>query len=113
MDDVSYGRSAAAYDALYEAMGRDVAAEAAVLDRLVRERRPGARSLLAVACGTGAHLLHLAARYEVAGVDLSPHMLARAAARLPGALLVEADMRTFDLGRRFDAATCLFSAIAY
>jgi SAM-dependent methyltransferase len=83
------------------------------LHDLIRSRRPGAASLLDVACGTGAHLAHLRGRYEVAGVDAAPAMLAEARARLPGIPLVAADMRSVRLGRRFDAVTCLFSAIAY
>jgi SAM-dependent methyltransferase len=51
--------------------------------------------------------------YDVEGVDLEGQLLAVAAARLPGVRLHEADMRGFDLGRRFDAVTCLFSAIGY
>ena len=70
MDDVSYGRSSRVYDALYEADGKDYAAESDVLHQLVQERRPGSRALLDVACGTGAHLRCLADRYDVAAVDL-------------------------------------------
>ena len=113
MDDISFGRSSSVYDALYEAAGKNYAAEADELDRLIQDRRPGSRSLLDVACGTGAHLQHLADRYDVTGVDQSTEMLGAAAARLPGADLVAGDMRSFDLARRFDVVTCLFSAIGY
>jgi SAM-dependent methyltransferase len=78
----------------------------------VQERRPGAASLLDVACGTGRHLEHLRRWYAVEGVDLSRAMLERAEARLPGVPLHVGDMRDFALGREFDAVTCLFSAIA-
>ncbi len=40
-------------------------------------------------------------------------MLARARERVPGVALHEGDLRTFQLGRRFDVVTCLFSSIAY
>jgi len=40
-------------------------------------------------------------------------MLQEARARLRGVPLVEADMRSFELGRRFDAVVCLFSSIGY
>jgi SAM-dependent methyltransferase len=113
MEDVSFGRSSIVYDVLYAAAGKDYAAEAAELHRLIQERRPGSRTLLDVACGTGKHLGHLVDAYHVAGVDRSTDMLAVAAAALPGVLLVEADMRDFELGRRFGAVTCLFSAIGY
>jgi SAM-dependent methyltransferase len=100
------------YDAIYASI-RDYPREAAELDRLIQERRPGARTLLDVACGTGAHLEHLAERYEVEGLDLDPEMLAVARERLPDVAFHEADMASFDLGRRFDAVVCLFSSIGY
>jgi SAM-dependent methyltransferase len=107
-----FRRSADLYDLVYSF--KDYAAEADRLDELIRTRRPGARSLLDVACGTGRHLELLRERYpDAAGLDLDPGLLAVARERLPGVPLHEADMRSFDLGRRFDAVTCLFSAIGY
>jgi SAM-dependent methyltransferase len=107
-----FSRSARLYDAIYASM-RDYPRQAAELDRLVRERRPGARMLLDVACGTGAHLEHLSGQYEVEGLDLDPEMLAVARERLPQARFHEGDMADFDLGRRFDAVVCMFSSIGY
>jgi len=112
-DDV-YGRSAGAYDLVYDGIGKDYAAEAADVADLVAARRPGATTLLDVACGTGGHLVHLRDRFAVEGVELSSHMAARARARLgAGVAIHEGDMRTVALGRRFDAVTCLFSSIGY
>jgi SAM-dependent methyltransferase len=109
-----YDRAAAAYDVLHAARRKDYAGEAARVAELVRERRPEARSLLDTACGTGGHLRYLRDHFdEVEGVDGSPAMLARAGERAPGVALHQGDLRTFDLGRRFDAVTCLFSSIAY
>ena len=107
-----FSRSARLYDAIYASL-RDYRRQAAELDRLIQERRPGARTLLDVACGTGAHLEHLSGRYEVEGLDLDPEMLAVARERLPQARFHEADMADFDLGRRFDAVVCMFSSIGY
>ena len=109
----AYDRSADAYDLIYDGIGKDYRGEAAEVAALVRARRPEARSLLDVACGTGAHLLHLQDDFAVAGVELSAHMADRARARLPGVEVHLGDMRLFDLGRRFDAVTCLFSSIGY
>jgi SAM-dependent methyltransferase len=109
-----YAKSARIYDLLYVGSGiKDYPAESAELDRIIREANPTARTLLDVACGTGAHLVELRRWYSVQGVDLSPAMLAVARGRLPGVPLVEADMRTLDLGQSFDAVTCLFSSIGY
>lgn len=106
-----YSRSAQLYDRLYAFKDYDAAADQ--LHALVQARCPGARTLLDVGCGTGRHLASLRDRYEVAGVDLNPDLLAVARERLPDVPLHEADMTTFDLGRRFDVVTCLFSSIAY
>jgi SAM-dependent methyltransferase len=106
-----FRRSARLYDAVYASI-RDYPREAAELDRLIQERRPGARTLLDIACGTGAHLEHLTG-YEVEGLDLDPEMLGVARERLPNVPLHEGDMADFDLGKRFDAVVCMFSSIGY
>ena len=109
-----YGRSAAIYDLLYTGIGlKDFTSEATELHHVIQSARPGARTLLDVGCGTGALLAEMRGLYDVTGVDVSAAMLAVAWRRLPEAQLIEADMRTFDLGRTFDAVTCLFSSIGY
>jgi SAM-dependent methyltransferase len=106
-----FSRSARIYDAIYASI-RDYPREAAELDRLIQERRPGARTLLDVACGTGTHLEHLAG-YEAEGLDLDAEMLAVARERLPETAFHEGDMTSFDLGKRFDAVVCMFSSVGY
>ena len=113
MTERPFASSAHVYDLLYEAAGKNYELEADQLHGLIQARRPSAASLLDVACGTGAHLLHLRRHYEVAGVDLEPAMLGVARKRLPDVPLTEADMKSFELRRTFDAITCLFSAIGY
>jgi len=83
-------------------------------------RQQGAR-VLEVACGSGRVLVPLAqSGLEIVGVDISPHMLALARAKLdagtlPGsAALVQADMRTFRLRRSdFDLAIVPVKSFAY
>jgi len=106
-----YSSTAHIYDALYSF--KDYAGEAEEIHALIHERRPGARTLLDVATGTGKHLEEFRRWYEVEGTDLEPAQLAIARERLPDVPLHEADMADFDLGRRFDAVTCLFSSIGY
>jgi SAM-dependent methyltransferase len=109
-----YDQSAEIYDLLYVGSGiKDYGAEVAELHRIIQDACPTARSLLDVACGTGAHLAELRQWYTVEGIDLSSAMLAVARRRLAGVPLHVADMRTLDLGRTFDCVICLFSSIGY
>jgi SAM-dependent methyltransferase len=106
-----FARSARIYDAVYS--WKDYAGEAARVHELVQARKPGAATLLDVACGTGTHLAELRGRYRCEGLDLEPELLAVARERLPDVPVHEGDMRDFDLGRRFDVVTCLFGSIGY
>jgi SAM-dependent methyltransferase len=108
-----YDRSGVAYDAMHVIRGLDYAAGAAKVVAAIRERSPGARSLLDVACGTGCHLAELRGSFDVEGLDLSDGMARVAEQRLPGVTIHRGDMRSFELGRRYDAVTCLFSSIGY
>ncbi|MBA6437038.1 class I SAM-dependent methyltransferase [Streptomyces sp. GMR22] len=102
------------YEAIYRGRGKDYAAEAATVVRCIRDRNPEANLLLDVACGTGSHLTHFAGVFaEVGGIDLSEDMIRIAGDRVPGVSLRQGDMRTFDLGRTFDAITCMFSSVGY
>jgi SAM-dependent methyltransferase len=93
---------------------KDYAKEAKRLVEIAQHsRRTRSLSWLDVACGTGRHLAHLRRNHSVIGVDASPEMLRIARRRLPGVRLVLGDMRTFDLHRRFDVVSCLFSAIGH
>jgi dTDP-3-amino-3,6-dideoxy-alpha-D-glucopyranose N,N-dimethyltransferase/dTDP-3-amino-3,4,6-trideoxy-alpha-D-glucopyranose N,N-dimethyltransferase/N-methyltransferase len=101
------------YDLLYNRI-KDYRGEATQLAAMIRERRPKARMLLDVGCGTGNHLVHLAAEeFDVEGVESSAAMAAAARRKLPKASIHDGDMRTFALGRRYDAVVSLFSAIGY
>jgi ubiquinone/menaquinone biosynthesis C-methylase UbiE len=66
------------------------------------------RSVLDVACGTGASFLPLMERgYSVTGCDNSRGMLAVAACKAPDVTLLEADMRTLSRLGQFDLVLCL------
>jgi SAM-dependent methyltransferase len=108
---MSYSQAARWYDAIYGF--KDYAAEAEMIRSRVIERRPAARRLLDVACGTGEHLKHLRPHFDVEGLDSAAEMLEIARAKLPGVLLHLGDMRRFDLGHTFDAAICMFGAMGH
>lgn len=106
-----YTSSARFYDAIYSF--KDYAAEAGWLRYLLTEHGHPEGRLLDVACGTGAHLVHLREQYQVEGLDVDPGMLEVARAKLPGLAFHEGDMLDFNLGRRFDIVVSLFSSIGY
>jgi len=62
-----------------------------------------ATSLLDIGCGGGKNALNLKLDFNVTGLDLSPAMLAQAKGLNPDCTFVQDDMRTFRLGRTFDA----------
>ncbi|MBI4590645.1 MAG: class I SAM-dependent methyltransferase [Candidatus Rokubacteria bacterium] len=78
---------------------------------LLRRYHPKARSLLEIACGTGANLAPLSRRYEVAGLDISTVMLRIARKKLPRVEFYRQDMARFRLGRKFDAIVCPYDSI--
>lgn len=106
--------SAEVYDAIYREF-KDYPAEASRIATLARTTRPGCRSILDVACGTGEHASLLAARHDFAvdGLDLNAEFLRLARLKHPAGRFVQADMSDFHLGRRYDVVLCLFSSIGY
>ena len=109
-----YRQWAAYYDAIYSAIGKDYALEAQRIHALIQQhKRSTGNALLDVACGTGGHIAHLRQNYMVEGLDLDAEMLAIARSKHPDVVFHQGDMVDFELGRRFDAIVCLFSAIAY
>ncbi len=109
--------SAAVYDDVYGAKGKDYSREVEYVRTLINRVCPTPAhrrlTLLDVACGTGEHLRHLQGHFSVAGVDANAPMLDVARGKLPRVAFTEADMTTFTLARRFDVITCLFGSIAY
>ena len=86
--------------------------EANELLRLVRERRPTARTLLELGSG-GGHLAHYLARHvECHLSDLSEAMLEVSRSLNPACAHTLGDMRTLDLGATFDVVLA-YDAIDY
>ena len=76
-----FRNTAHVYDLIYS-KHKDYPAEAREVHALIQSRKPGAHSLLDVACGTGAHLLHLRQWYDVVGLDSDAGLLRQALGRL-------------------------------
>lgn len=95
----------------YDAVTGDQRQKAAFLESLIRRQHPRARTLLELACGTGAVLLHLALKFDAAGLDLSRGMLRVAKKRLPHTPLYRQDMTHFKVPGKFDAILCVYDSI--
>jgi SAM-dependent methyltransferase len=95
----------------YDAAMGDRMEMATFVHRLIRQHKPKARTLLELACGTGAILKILAKSYDVVGLDLSPQMLSIARKKLPNVRFYRKDMVRFDLRRKFDVIICVFDSI--
>jgi len=109
---MAYQKSSEWYDLIYR--WKDYPAEVELLRQWINTYATiEPTTLLDVACGTGAHLIHFNEHFTCEGVDISTEQLAVARTRLPDVPLHHADMRTFDLQKTFDVVTCLFSSIGY
>lgn len=97
------------YDAIYHF--KNYARECELLRGLIKAAVPGARAMLDVACGTGEHARFLKEHFAIDGVDLNEEYLRAARAKNPAGRYTRADMTDFNLGKTYDAVTCLFSAI--
>ena len=98
-----FTKSQAFYEAIYDARGKDYAAEAAWLCAAIGVANPGAKRVLDVACGTGAHLRFLHRHFEVAGEDADAAMIAIAKERLPGVPLRVGRMQELAVDAPYDA----------
>jgi|ERR1019366_6075570 SAM-dependent methyltransferase len=103
--------SAEIYDAIYSF--KDYATESSKIRQLIEHERPGAKSILDVACGTAEHAKYLSADFQIDGIDLEPGLIEVARAKNPAGNFSVADMRAFQLGKRYDVVQCLFSSIGY
>ena len=78
---------------------------------LIERHKPETKTILEIACGTGAILGFLTDTYEVTGLDRSRQMLALARKKLPHIRFYRQDMISFRIARKFDAIVCVFDSI--
>lgn len=104
-------RSADLYDPLYSF--KDYRQEADLLTRMIRQNKPGSRSLLDIACGTAEHHKYLKTTFQTEGLDVNAAFIDIARDKNPECTYHLADMTDFDLGKQYDVVTCLFSSIGY
>ena len=116
-----YDKLAPFYHLIFENWERSIERQGTALDSIIRSTaRPGARSVLDVACGIGTQTLGLAARgYDVTASDISPGAVQRARAEsarrnLPVQFTI-ADMRIAHKhhNRTFDVVLCADNSLPH
>lgn len=111
-EQILYKELAKYYDLIYTF--KDYRKEAARIRTLISKyKKSEGKELLDVACGTGHHLSYLKNEFSCIGVDVSNEILEVARENAKGVVLRQADMTRLNLGKKFDAITCLFSSIGY
>jgi SAM-dependent methyltransferase len=106
-----FSRTAQYYDLIYSF--KDYAAETVKIRDVIRKEHPAARSILDIACGTAEHAKLLSSEFSVDGIDLQPEFVEIAQSKVPTGSFSIADMRSFQLGKKYDVVQCLFSSIGY
>src|SRR5690554_726115 len=106
-----FTKSAKYYDALYHFKNYSEAADK--INKIVKGLNPNAASLLDVACGSGKHIEYLRKYFTTEGLDLNNELLQIARERCPEVIFHQKDMTDFNLNKKFDVVTCLFSSVAY
>jgi SAM-dependent methyltransferase len=99
------------FSRFYDLVMDDRSAAARYIAGLIACHNPYAKTVLEIACGTGAILGKLSASYEVTGLDRSKPMLALARKKFPHVHFFHQDMTTFQIRPRFDAIVCAFDSI--
>jgi len=108
------------YDLLYRE--KDYVSEVEYINKLIRQYKPDALTILDLGCGTGMHAAALVLKgFSVTGVDMSQTMLARAKDRIKTLdencsrrlSFYHGDVRTFKADSKFDVVVSLFHVFSY
>ena len=113
----AFERYAEYYDLIYK--DKDYERECDFIEEVFRRfSSHPIKSILDGGCGTGGHALPLAKRgYQITGIDSSEIMLKRATKKAAGSNLNLdfhlADLRQFELGKKYDTCICMFAVMGY
>jgi len=99
------------YSRYYDAIKGSRREKLALIRKLIACYNRNAKTVLEIACGTGALLKELSRKYEVCGLDMSGAMLEIAKKQAPHAKLFRQDMTRIRLDDRFDVILCIFNSI--
>lgn len=101
----------AVYSKIYDAHKGNRNKLAELITKLIFDNQPKAKSVLELACGTGAIAEELQHIFELVGLDQSPNMLAIAKKKMPSVQFIQGDMTRFRLLRDFDAIYCVHNSV--
>ncbi len=107
-----YRELAKYYDLIYSS--KDYKKEADIIHKLITKyKKTNGNALLEVACGTWHHLQYFKQNFSCMGIDLNQGILDVAKKNFKNVVFKKADMINFNLNKKFDVITCLFSSIGY
>ncbi|MHA0858501.1 class I SAM-dependent DNA methyltransferase [Paenibacillus sp. CMAA1364] len=106
-----YELSSKYYDVIYSF--KDYKQEAELIGNYIKAQESTYKTVLDVACGTAEHALFLKDEYLVDGIDLNLEFVEIAKSKNPEGSYFTADMTDFQLGKKYDVVTCMFSSIGY
>jgi len=105
-----FQKSSKYYDMIYSF--KDYKNEAEVIKNTIEKYKPGCRTILDVACGTGEHIKYLK-DYDIDGLDINGEFIEIAKKKNCEGNYFLCDMTDFHIGKKYDVIMCLFSSIGY
>ncbi len=99
------------YDLLYSF--KDYPKESEVLINQIKIKKPDAKTVLDIGCGTAEHHKYLQNEFQIDGLDLNREFINLAKEKNPRGTYHVADMVDFKLEKQYDVIICLFSSIGY
>jgi len=105
------------YDLFYQ--NKNYCAEANFIDSLIKKyAKQNQKTILDLGCGTGGHAFLLAKKgYRVTGIDISEKMLYIAKGKAKKSKIrvdfIKADVRNFDLNKKYDSVISMFAVMGY
>jgi SAM-dependent methyltransferase len=106
-----YDLSSKYYDVIYSF--KDYKQEAELIRNYIKSQGSSYKTILDVACGTAEHASFLKKEYSIDGIDLNSEFVSIAKSKNPEGNYYKADMTCFQLNKKYDIITCLFSSIGY
>lgn len=106
-----FTKSSDFYDLLYSS--KNYQRESEVLIDQIKTRKPDAKTILDICCGTAEHHKYLKNEFQLDGIDLNKEFIHLAKKKNRNCRYHIADMVDFELDKQYDVLICLFSSIGY